>query len=514
MPIAPEVMLRREVVMAMPQISSDNGPMDRSKSAAEQWAKGADFLQLDPADAPPGGLTEWLTGRLRLAIADGRLGLGSRLPASRTLAAELRLSRGVVTEAYQRLVEDGLATGHGRAGTIVAAAPTIATAIARAEPRDPRGGAQVLSPFDELRAAPSRVDLSPGLPDLAGFPRAAWLRAERAVLDRTATRQLGYGDPRGAAVFRAEVATWLARNRGIVVDADEVIVVAGVAQALALLAITLHRRGVRAVAVEDPCSVGARQQLQAWGMATPAVGVDERGVRVDELRASGAEVAMLTPAHQFPTGVVLDGERRRELRDWTGDGGLIIEDDYDAEHRYDRPPVSALRAVLPEQVCYTGSVSKLLAPALRIGWLLAPARYRDALVAAKHDSDLGNAALPQLVLAELMASGELERHLRALRRRHRQRRDTMIAAVREYQPGARVHGAAAGLHLMITFAAELSDVDLARAALAEGVKVQPLSWHGQRPGRPGLVLGYAASTRSEIEQGISAVGRVLASIRG
>jgi GntR family transcriptional regulator / MocR family aminotransferase len=248
-------------------------------------------------------------------------------------------------------------------------------------------------------------------------------------------------------------------------------------------------------------------------MATPAVGVDERGVRVDELCASGAEVAMLTPAHQFPTGVVLDGERRRELRAWTGDGGLIIEDDYDAEHRYDRPPVSALRAVLREQVCYTGSVSKLLAPALRIGWLLAPARYRDALVAAKHDSDLGNAALPQLVLAELMASGELERHLRALRRRHRQRRDTMIAAVREYLPGARVHGAAAGLHLMITFAAELSDVDLARAALAEGVKVQPLSWHGQRPGPPGLVLGYAASTRSEIEQGIATVGRVLPSIR-
>jgi GntR family transcriptional regulator/MocR family aminotransferase len=144
--------------------------------------------------------------------------------------------------------------------------------------------------------------------------------------------------------------------------ADEVIVVAGVAQAFALLAITLRRQGIRAVAVEDPCSVGARQQLQSWGMATPAVEVDERGVRVDELRASGAEVAMLTPAHQFPTGVVLDGERRRELRDWTGDGGLIIEDDYDAEHRYDRPPVPALRAVLPEHVCYTGSVSKLLRP--------------------------------------------------------------------------------------------------------------------------------------------------------
>jgi GntR family transcriptional regulator/MocR family aminotransferase len=218
---------------------------------------------------------------------------------------------------------------------------------------------------------------------------------------------------------------------------------------------------------------------------------------------------------------VLGGARRRELWQWAADGGLIIEDDYDAEHRYDRPPVPALRAALPEQVCYAGSVSKLLAPALRVGWLLVPAAQRDAVVAAKREIDLGNAVLPQLVLADLMASGELERHLRLLRKRHVRRRDAMIEAVRAHLPQATVHGAAAGLHLTLTFDGdaglsdtelsdtELSDTELAEAALARGVKTQPLSWHRQQPGRPGLVLGYAACLPGEIEEGIATIGAVL-----
>ena len=279
-------------------------------------------------------------------------------------------------------------------------------------------------------------------------------------------------------------------------------------------------------------------------MDTLPIPVDDRGLQVDQLRTSGAQAVMLTPAHQFPMGVILDGARRRQLRQWAREGGLIIEDDYDAEHRYDRPPVPALRAALPGQVCYAGSISKLLAPALRVGWILAPARYHDALVAAKRDADLGNAILPQLVLAELMSSGELERHLRFLRRRHVRRRDAMIGAVGIHLPGARVHGAAAGLHLTLTFdglsggtgpsgigrsgtgrsgadwsgtgrsgadwsGTGRSDIDLAAAALARGVKTQPLSWHRQRPGRPGLVLGYAASTPAEIHDGIAIIGSIL-----
>ena len=556
--------------------------MGRSIESQDEWSiSGADFLQLDRADAPAGGLADWLAQHLRRAISDGRLPVGSRLPATRVLAGELGVSRGVVTEAYRRLAEDGQLAGRGRSGTRVVAAPFVVPATSPgsaispgpaispgfaigpgpafspgpavtagpaafpgpAGPAPDAGGSAAgpamfsapgIEIFDALRAARCRIDLSPGLPDLAAFPRTAWLRAERAVLDGLSPSSFGYGDPRGAPPFRLAVSNWLARNRGIRVSPDEVIVVAGVAQALALLARTLRASGLPSVAVEDPGSLGARQQLQSWQLDTVPVPVDDRGLQVDQLRASGAAAVMLTPAHQFPMGVVLDGARRRDLQQWARDGGLIIEDDYDAEHRYDRPPVPALHAALPGQVCYAGSISKLLAPALRVGWMLAPAPYHDALVTAKRDADLGNAVLPQLVLAELMGSGELERHLRFLRRRHVRRRDAMIDAVAAHLPGARVHGAAAGLHLTLTFDAlpggtgpsstglagpgpsspgpssmGLSDAGLAAAALARGVKTQPLSWHRQRPGPPGLVLGYAASTPAEIHDGIAVIGSLL-----
>lgn len=481
------------------------GPTDRSITA------GSDFLQLDIVDAPVGGRSDWLAARLRLAISDGQIPLGGRLPATRVLAAELGVSRGVVTEAYQRLIEDGHAAGRGRAGTVVVAAPvSTPDPPERAEPStwpaDLFAGTPQDDVFDALREAPLRFDLTPGMPDLAAFPRTAWLRAERTVFGRLAPADFGYADPRGVPALRHAVAQWLARRRGIRVDPADVLIVAGVAQALGLLAQVLRRDGITTVAVEDPGSLGARQHLAAWGMATPPVPVDAAGLRVDALRAGGHPAAMLTPAHQFPTGVVLDGDRRRQLIRWSG---LVIEDDYDAEHRYDRAPVPALRSMMPDQVCYAGSVSKLLAPALRVGWLLAPARYRAALVAAKRSTDLGNATLPQLVLAELMATGELERQLRFLRRRHVRRRDAMIGAIRAHLPGAVVHGAAAGLHLMVTFDTPVDDRELAAAAFAGGVKVQPLSWHCQLPSPPGFVLGYAGNTPSDIEAGVAALGKAL-----
>ncbi|MFI7157824.1 MocR-like pyridoxine biosynthesis transcription factor PdxR [Micromonospora chalcea] len=487
--------------------------MDRAKAVVSERSKsvGADFLQLDVGEAPPGGRADWLAARLRSAIADGSAPVGTRLPPSRVLAAELGVSRGVVTEAYQRLGEDGQVAGRGRAGTVVVATP----AAVRARPPEPRRAPEVftgrpgLDVFEALRAAPARVDLTPGVPDLAAFPRAAWLRAERAVLHRATPAALGYGDPTGTPALRRAVANWLARNRGIRADPAEVVVVAGVSQALGLLARVLHERGTRTVAVEDPGSLGVRQHLTYAGMATPPVPVDDRGLRVDELERSGAPAVLLTPAHQFPTGVVLDGERRRRLLRWARDGGLVLEDDYDAEHRYDRPPVPALRGMAPDRVCYTGSISKLLAPALRIGWTLVPPSLRADVVDAKRTADLGNAALPQLVLAELMESGALERHLRLLRHRHVRRRDAMIRAVRAYLPGAVVHGAAAGLHLTVTLPGDVDDRALAAAALRRGVKVHPLSWHGQRPQPPGLVLGYAATPPSEIDRALSTVADAL-----
>ncbi|MCX4695298.1 PLP-dependent aminotransferase family protein [Streptomyces sp. NBC_01408] len=511
--------------------------MSRSKEGAVEGSKtgagepgtagqvGSDFLQLDIGQAPSGGRTEWLAGRLRAAIADGTLPVGSRLPASRVLAAELQVSRGLVTEAYQRLAETGQVSGRGRAGTVVAAAPPAPPPSTGPPPPSPFpadpviGGALARNAgaglVDALRAVPCRIDLSPGVPDLAAFPRTAWLQAERRVLAALTPGDFGYGNPQGAPALREAVAGWLARNRGIRVDPGDVVIVAGVAQALALLAHVLREAGVHRVAVEDPGSLGARQQLEYGQLETVAVPVDEAGLDVAALRASGARAVLLTPAHQFPTGVVLDGDRRRDLLGWAAAGGLVIEDDYDAEHRYDRAPVPALRALLPEGVCYAGSVSKLLAPALRLGWLLVPARHRDTVIAAKRYADLGNPVLAQLVLARLMDSGELERHLRFLRRRHRRRRDAMLRAVADLLPGARVHGAAAGLHLTVTFdGARFEDTALASAALALGVKCHPLSWHRLRPGPPGLILGYASGPAAEIEEGIATLSTALTVARG
>src|SRR4051794_19530316 len=275
-------------------------------------AAGTDFLQLNPADAPPGGLSDWLTGHLRAAISDGRLPVGTRLPSTRTLAADLGISRGVVTESYQRLTEDGHLTGRGRRGTVVLAAPIADRSTGRSRLRIPARPPEVLGAkgelpdtschavpnieiFDSLRAAPAKVDLTPGVPDLAAFPRAAWLRAERAVLARMVPADLGYGDPRGAPAFRAAVSRWLARYRGIRVAPDEVVVVSRVAQALALVARVLVADGIGGIAVEDPGSLGARQHLRSWGLRTSGVPVDAAGLRVDALRASGAAAVLLTP---------------------------------------------------------------------------------------------------------------------------------------------------------------------------------------------------------------------------
>jgi GntR family transcriptional regulator/MocR family aminotransferase len=418
----------------------------------------------------------------------------------------------VVIEAYQRLAADGIVLGRGRAGTVVVARPPAASPALVSTAPLPRGrefpDPRQPDVFEALRAVPARIDLSPGVPDLAAFPRAAWLRAERATLSSLGPSTLGYGDAQGEPALRAAVSGWLRRNRGIMAAPGEVIVVSGVAQALGLVARVLLEIGITEVAVEDPGSLGARQHLQHWGLATPPVPVDGHGIRTDQLRKLGASAVLLTPAHQFPTGVVLDGERRRDLLGWAEAGGFILEDDYDAEHRYDRPPTPALRSLLVDHLFYMGSVSKILAPALRTAWVVAPERLREAVISAKRFADLGNPVLPQLALARLIESGELDRHIRLMRRHHRRRRDAMIEAIEQHLPGARIHGAAAGLHLTVSLGSPVDDTELAARCLAHGVRVHPLSWYAQRRGTPGLVLGYAMSRSSEIAEGVATVGRV------
>jgi GntR family transcriptional regulator / MocR family aminotransferase len=452
---------------------------------------GADFLQLDPARAPAHGLADWLTGQLRAGVTDGRLPVGSRLPSTRGLAGQLGVSRGVVVEAYQRLVDEGLVGGRRGAGTTV-----LATTRAAAEP-----AAAADRPVVE-------IDLSPGLPDLSAFPRQAWLRAERAALGTATAADLGYTDPRGTPALRAALAGWLTRSRGVRTAPGEIIVVNGVAQGLALLAQVLRARGVEEIGFEDPGSAGTRAQLRRWDLRVRPVPVDEHGLDVEALAGSGLAAVVATPAHQFPTGVVLAADRRRALRAWAGAGGLVVEDDYDAEHRYDRPPVAALQSLAPDGVAHLGSVSKTLAPALRLGWLLAPASLRDELVERKRWSDITSPAPRQLALAHLITSGGFERHLRLVRSRQRQRRDALLDALGRHLPQARVQGVAAGLHLLVTLPELDDDRALADAAREQGVAVHPLSWHRTRPGPPGLVIGYAATTPDRLREAVRRLARL------
>jgi GntR family transcriptional regulator / MocR family aminotransferase len=521
---------------------------------------GADFLQLNPAAAPARGLTSWLAGAIRSAIMDGRLRAGASLPATRLLADDLGVSRGVIVEAYQRLADEGLVSARPGAGTKVSGlppppaarlpeplpaarlpeplsaeplpaarlpeplsaaplpaaplpvspptaplpVPSSAALLSEPPPVPPRPGRPVPSVLPQRWRMHAELDLSPGVPDLSGFPRAAWLRAERAVLARASVADLGYGDPRGSQWLRHELAGWLARTRGLRAAADDVIIVSGVAQALALLAQWLSAEGRTPVAVEDPGSRGAQDELAYWGLRPVPVPVDEHGLRAGDLAVGGLRAVLLTPAHQFPTGVVLAPGRRRELLDWAhAADALIIEDDYDAEYRYDRAPVPALQASAPGHIAYAGSTSKTLAPGMRLGWLVPPGPLREDLIAAKHAADLGSPALPQLVLAHLIATGELEHHIRQVRKRQRTRRDALLGALREHLPGARVQGVAAGLHLLITFpelAGQAGDTGLAERIQRAGVLVHPLSWHRQRPGVPGLVLGYAAHPPDQLRE--------------
>ncbi|GAA0914224.1 hypothetical protein GCM10009558_101340 [Virgisporangium aurantiacum] len=288
-----------------------------------------------------------------------------------------------------------------------------------------------------------------------------------------------------------------------------------VAQALALLARVLRAAGTTTIGMEDPGSRGARDQLAHWGLTPEPVPVDDHGLRVTDLVASGLRNVFVTPAHQFPTGVVMTPDRRRALLDWAAGDGLVIEDDYDAEYRYDRAPVPALKASAPDRVAYAGSTSKTLAPGMRLGWLLPPRRLYEQLVVAKHASDLGSPAIPQLVFARMLATGEFARHVRLVRARHKARRDALLTALRQELPFSRVRGAAAGLHLMIQLPdlAGMADTDLVDKVRAAGVLVHPLSWHRQRPGVPGFVIGYAAHPPGRLRDAAKRIAAIVQPLR-
>ncbi|MER7489740.1 PLP-dependent aminotransferase family protein [Streptomyces sp. NPDC126497] len=441
---------------------------------AERWATFGIDLHLEPAGP---GLRRGLTDALREAVRTGRLTPGTRLPSSRSLAADLGIARNTVADAYADLVAEGWLAARQGSGTRVAD---------RAVPGPP---ARRPSP----RRVPGRLpyDLVPGTPDLASFPRAAWLKAARRALATAPHDALGYGDPLGRPELRTALAGYLARVRGVRADPERIVVCSGFAGGLRLLCEVLRARGARTLAVES-YGLDAHWDLAARaGLATVPLPFDSLGTRTRD--AGDADAVLLSPAHQFPLGGALRPERRAAVVDWARrTGGLILEDDYDGEFRYDRQAVGALQDLDPDHVVHLGTASKSLAPGLRLGWMVLPPSLLPDVVA--HGGGRSVSALEQLTLAEFLTSGAYDRHVRAARLRYRRRRDSLAEALAARAPDVRITGVAAGLHAVLRLPPG-TERSVVQAATWQGLTVLGLSdfRHPAADTVAGdaLVVGYA-----------------------
>ena len=473
--------------------------MNRTISAANGDTTYGGPELLVELDGGSGPLSQRLQAALRGAVRSGRLAPGAQLPSTRALAGDLGVSRRVVVEAYAQLTAEGWLRARQGAGTRVAARGGLPADVpAPAPPPEPVGRL----PYDFF----------PGAPDLASFPRMLWLRALRDVLRSAPHDVLHYPDLAGAPELRAALAAHLARARGVATTPERVLVTSGARQGLALLGRALARRGVEQVAIEWPTLPLHAEILEASGLQVVHVPVDAGGIAVDRLAATGAGAALVTPAHQAPRGVALTAERRAALVAWAQAGGrLILEDDYDAEFRYDRAPLGAVQALAPEHVAYLGSASKTLAPGLRLGWLALPAGLVEALRREKQLDDGGCPALDQLALARLLDTAAYDRVVRAARRRNRARRDALVSALAAALPGVRVEGLAAGLHAIARLPEPVDAAGLLETARAAGVGVYPIP---DRHGRTvALVLGYACLSEPAIAEGVRRLAAVLAEPR-
>ncbi|MFF1559132.1 PLP-dependent aminotransferase family protein [Streptomyces sp. NPDC058279] len=464
----------------------------------ESWATFGADLHLDLTAGR--GLRAGLTEALREAARSGRLAPGTRLPSSRSLAADLAIARNTVAEAYAELVAEGWLTARQGSGTRVAE---------RARPRRATPAPTAARVRPPARRGPA-YSLIPGSPDLGSFPRAAWAAATRRALTAAPNDALGYAvDARGRVELREALAGYLARARGVYAEPERIVLCAGFAHGLMLMAKVLRARRVRDVAVEGYGLDIHRDLLTEAGLRTQPLRLDGAGARTDELPGTGAGAVLLTPAHQFPTGGALTPRRRAAAVDWArSTGGLILEDDYDGEFRYDRQPVGALQGLDPDRVVYLGTASKSLAPGLRMGWMVVPDALLEEVLAAKGHSDWTSGAVEQLTLAEFIRSGAYDRHVRGMRTRYRRRRDAVVEAVSDRASVTGVAGIAAGLHVVLDLAPGMERPVL-QAAAGQGLALAGLSAFRHPttdlPAREAVVVGYGTPPDSAWSLTLSAL---------
>lgn len=454
---------------------------------------------------PPSGVSrqDWLTGQLRAEIVSGTLAPGARLPASRQLASDIRLSRNTVSIAYERLIAEGLLDTRAGAGTFVAAGlhrrgETTASSVV-VDPRPPMlaGRAQGLLPSPgERPTADERLPLTPGLPDPSLFPHAIWARLSARYWRSKPT--LGYADAAGLPALREAVAGYIGATRGVACHPDQILITAGTQGAMVAVALALLEPGAKAW-VEDPGYRQASRALRLAGAVPVSVPVDDEGLNVQagKALANDAMMAIVSPSHQYPLGATMSLARRIELLDWAGQrGAWIFEDDYDGEYRYDGAQAKALKSLDRDgRVIYAGTFSKLLAPGLRLGFVVVPDALADAVRAVRQVLDHGIATPIQSALADFIGNGHLGTHIRKTRAIYDERRQLVRAACEQMPGFISIQGADAGLHLL-GLLAQSDDQSVVTRARDAGLGVAALSSYRQpsaagaeSPG--GVLIGYA-----------------------
>ncbi|GAA4670341.1 MocR-like pyridoxine biosynthesis transcription factor PdxR [Phytohabitans rumicis] len=438
---------------------------------------------------------------IRGSIQAGRLRAGMSLPPTRTLAAGLGVSRGVVVDAYQQLVAEGYLASRSGGYTQVAASMAPASA----------------GPTTSRQPAARRVDFGYGRTDVSQFPRSAWLRSVRTVLTTTPNDRFAYLDGRGVPELHRALCDYLNRVRGTSSVPDNMVICNGYGQGISLLIQVLVRHGAKRIALEDPSSNDdARVLAAAAGLEVVGIPVGPDGVQVDALDRAGADAVVLTPSHQWPTGAVLSAAARAEVIRWAKRrGAIVIEDDYDAEYRYDRSPVGAMQGLAPDHVVYCGTASKTLAPGLRLGWLIVPPHLVADVAAAKLLADRGSPVIDQLTFADFLARGEFDRHLRRMRPVYRRRRDALLDALRTHLPDLEPAGIAAGQHVVAWLPPHLDEAAVVAAAAQHGLGIHgvaPYRIAGTGPG--GLIFGYAILSETTITEGVTLLAAAIREVQG
>jgi GntR family transcriptional regulator/MocR family aminotransferase len=439
-----------------------------------------------------------LEAGLRDSVRAGRLRPGVRLPSSRALGIELGVSRRLVVEAYEQLAAEGYLVSVRGSGTRVAPRAAEKPAAEPTAPAPPPAAA---------------IDLFPGAPDLSLFPRRAWGRALRKALAELPDARLGYGEFGGAVELREALAEHLGRVRAAAAEPASIVVTAGYQQGLRVFCQVVRGRGGRRVAIEDPGYPVAAWTIEAEGLELVPVPVDGDGIDVEALVGADPDAVVVTPAHSLPVGAVLAAERRLALVEWARErGALVLEDDYDAELRYDRRgPAGTLQGLAPDVVVLAGSVSKTLAPALRLAWLCLPPDAVAAATIARAAFDGGGPRLDELALADLIASGAFDRHVRAARAHNRKKRFALLEAIAAELPDAHVHGIDAGLHVLLELPPGAAEAKVVERAAAAGVRVQGLTDFTRfHPGPPALVLGYGLPTIRDLREAVTVIAHATA----